>query len=416
MNLAAPMQCLTAAEDDSALMGLASLMTTAYAGIDINPIGARLLERAAADPKDANALMDLSTLLQIKGDPQVAAAVQTQALQTQQLYSLPAAGERAGIRLLALMTPGNLSANTPLEFLVEDSDIALDMLYVGAGLPFPESLPEHDVAFIAVCEADENRDLLRQLSDLMPFWPRPLLNDPQHILGLSRDGACAALKSLAGVSMPLSVRIDRQTLEQIGRGELPIATVLTGEKFPVIVRPVGSHAGRGLSRPDQAADLNDYLRTMAENEFYVAPFVDYRGRDGLFRKYRIVLIDGRPFACHMAISEHWMVHYLNAGMSNSADKRSEEARWMATFDDTFARRHEAALRSINERMGLDYLGIDCAETRDGELLIFEVDSGAVVHAMDSVDTFPYKKPQMRKVFGAFRKMLAKSAKSGNARH
>jgi hypothetical protein len=82
MSIAAPMQCLTATEDDSALMGLASLMTTAYTGTDINPIGARLLDRAAADPKDANALMDLSTLLQIKGDPQVAAAVQTQALQT----------------------------------------------------------------------------------------------------------------------------------------------------------------------------------------------------------------------------------------------------------------------------------------------------------------------------------------------
>jgi hypothetical protein len=416
MSPAAPMQCMTDADNRAGLMGLATLMTTAYAGIDINPIGARLLERAAADPKDANALMDLSTLLQIKGDPQVAAAVQTQALEAQQLYRLPATGHRTGIRLLAIMTPGNLAANTPLEFLVEDSDIALDMLYVGPGLPFPESIPAHDVAFIAVCEADENRDLLQQLSNVTPLWPQPLLNHPQRILGLSRDGACALLDSVPGVSMPLSVRINRQTLEQIGRGELSIAAVLSGEEFPVIVRPVGSHAGRGLSKPDHPADVSDYLRTMAENEFYVAPFVDYRGRDDLFRKYRIVLIEGRPFACHMAISEHWMVHYLNAGMSDSADKRSEEARWMANFDRDFARRHEEALRAINERMGLDYLGIDCGETRDGELLIFEVDSGAVVHAMDSVDTFPYKKPQMRKVFAAFREMLAKAIKRGTARH
>jgi hypothetical protein len=28
-----------------------------------------------------------------------------------------------------------------------------------------------------------------------------------------------------------------------------------------------------------------------------------------------------------------------------------------------------------------------------------------VHAMDPVDLFPYKQPQMRKVFGAFRQML-----------
>jgi len=30
----------------------------------------------------------------------------------------------------------------------------------------------------------------------------------------------------------------------------------------------------------------------------------------------------------------------------------------------------------------------------------------IVHAIDPVDVFPYKQPQMRKVFAAFRAMLA----------
>jgi hypothetical protein len=107
----------------------------------------------------------------------------------------------------------------------------------------------------------------------------------------------------------------------------------------------------------------------------------------------------------MAISEHWMVHYLNAGMYESAEKRDEEARFMARFDEDFARRHEAALRAVCERVGLDYFGLDCAETPDGELLIFESDVAMIVHAMDSPDMFPYKQQQMRKVFAAFREML-----------
>jgi len=49
--------------------------------------------------------------------------------------------------------------------------------------------------------------------------------------------------------------------------------------------------------------------------------------------------------------------------------------------------------------------MDCAETQDGRLLIFEIDSGAVVHSMDPVDIFPYKVPQMERVFAAFRQML-----------
>ncbi len=72
-------------------------------------------------------------------------------------------------------------------------------------------------------------------------------------------------------------------------------------------------------------------------------------------------------------------------------------------------RHAPAFQAINERIGLDYLGIDCAQTRDGKLLIFEVDSCMIVHAVDPVDIFPYKQPQMHKVFGAFYRMLADTA-------
>ncbi|MBF0562614.1 MAG: hypothetical protein HQL37_11455 [Alphaproteobacteria bacterium] len=125
----------------------------------------------------------------------------------------------------------------------------------------------------------------------------------------------------------------------------------------------------------------------------------------MFRKYRIALIGGRPFVCHVAVGEHWMLHYLNAGMLDSAEKRAEEARVFATFDDDFARRHAVALRALVERVGLDYFVIDCAETRDGELLLFEADTAMIIHDMDPPDLFPYKSPQMKKVFAAFQAML-----------
>ena len=43
-------------------------------------------------------------------------------------------------------------------------------------------------------------------------------------------------------------------------------------------------------------------------------------------------------------------------------------------------------------LGLEYYSIDCGETRDGRLLVFEIDSGAVVHAMDPVELFPVQTP------------------------
>ena len=64
---------------------------------------------------------------------------------------------------------------------------------------------------------------------------------------------------------------------------------------------------------------------------------------------------------------------------------------------------------MHERLGLDYFGIDCAETPDGRLLLFEADVAMIVHAMDPPDPFAYKKALMHKLFGAFEAMLRAAA-------
>jgi glutathione synthase/RimK-type ligase-like ATP-grasp enzyme len=107
-----------------------------------------------------------------------------------------------------------------------------------------------------------------------------------------------------------------------------------------------------------------------------------------------------------------MIHYLNAGMDESAEKRRQEAECMASFDDEFAVRHAAALTAVFERLGLPYLGVDCAETQDGQLLVFEIDNAMIVHAMDSEELYGYKQPAMQRVFTAFRTMLQKHRAAG----
>jgi hypothetical protein len=383
---------------DEQLIGLAQLAKMAFAGADLGWLKARLLERLSHNDQDANALMDLSTVLQLMGQRQLGLSLQASALRIRQLYRLPCSTDSAdspGIRLLAILSPGDLAENNVLEFLIEGSDISLDMLYVSPEIPFPATLPDHDLAMVAVCESDRNRPLLENIETLVKRWPRPVLCAPGRIARLSRDGACALLQSAPGIVMPVTRRIDRQTLESIAGSEV----------FPIIARPVDSQKGLGLMKLDTPDAIVNYLKTRPENAFYVARYVEYRGPDGQFRKYRIVLIDERPYVCHMAISDSWVVHYMSAGMLESAAKRAEEARFFESFDDGFARRHHAALLSIAKRLELEYVGIDCSETPDGELLIFEVDSGMTVHAMDPVDIFPYKQPQMRKVFRAFRQML-----------
>jgi len=390
----------------SPLLGVPPLMRMAFLKKDVAPLGIALLERAQANPTDANAYLDCSTYLQITGDRDVALRLQAEAIRMQQLYSLPAArSDLPGLRLLVIMGPGDLMSNMPVEFLLEDSDVSVDLLYLTLESDWPSVVPEHDVMLVALAESEANRPLLTRLTQFIEHWPRPVINRPERIAVLSRDGVCAALARIPGVDMPVTTRIDRATLAALGSGATPAAAVLPGDDFPLIVRPIGSHAGTNLEKMTTGLDIAGYLERVAGDDFYVSRFVDYSSADGQFRKYRIVLIDGVAFICHFAVSSHWMIHYLNAGMNESAAKRAEEAVVMAGFDAGFATRHAGALRAIDERMGMPYLGIDCAETPAGELLVFEADNAMIVHAMDPEDMYPYKKPVMQKVFDAFRRLL-----------
>ncbi|MBF0495958.1 MAG: RimK family alpha-L-glutamate ligase, partial [Deltaproteobacteria bacterium] len=150
MNSDAPPQNPTIESDQQPLIGFAALMRMGLSGIDLTPLGTRLVERVKSHPNDAHALMDLSIVLQLRRCLDIALNVQAMALEIKQLYQLPAASDQVGLQLLALMGPGDISANTPVEFLLEESDVALDMLYLVPGKPFPASVPDHHVLFVAV--------------------------------------------------------------------------------------------------------------------------------------------------------------------------------------------------------------------------------------------------------------------------
>ena len=396
-------------------LGIAKLSKLAFDGVDLAPLHSQLLDRYIFEPDNAAALMDLATIEQLFGNEHDGIARQTEALRARRVYRSPCATETPALRLLALAAPGDIGNNTPLEFLLEVSDIALTTLYVVPGLPLPEVLPEHDLAIVTACESDANRAVLAEIARALPSWPEPMLNHPDQVALLARERLHSLVKTVPGLVAPATVRIDRTTLGEIAAGRATLEAHLPDGGFPLIARPFDSHAGRGLQKLEDRAALTRYLAERGERAFQISPFVDYRSSDGLFRKYRIAFIAGKPYACHMAIADQWMLYYLNAGMAESATKKSEEERFMTGFEHEFARRHRAALAGIAERVGLDYFGIDCAQTGEGGLLLFEADIAMIVHLMDSPVVFPYKPPQMRKLFAAFAAMLKDGARRAPAK-
>src|SRR5471032_1199067 len=226
------------------LIGIASLAKMAFDSIDLNPVRESLIERIFRDPNDTAALMDLSAIKVLSGSRADGLRLQAEALQRNRLYRRrPTTADAGGLRLLAFMAPGDFMANAPLEFLLEGSNVTLDMLYVVPGAELPDIIPEHDLAIVAVGESDDNQAVLREVAALVRSWPRPVLNAPSRIGALSRDAACALLGSTIGTAIPQTLRIARAQLSRIGAAEITIASVLADAAFPIIARPIGSHAG-----------------------------------------------------------------------------------------------------------------------------------------------------------------------------
>jgi len=393
-------------------VGFARLTTMAFRGTDLRPLRDQLISKIAGGTASAGEGLDLSLITQLLGDKQTGIATQAEVLAFHQLFRSPCSAEKPKLRVLALAAAIDMGGNTPIEFLLEESGIELLTLYVVAGIELPAPLPDHDVAIVIASDSDECRDALGIIDAAAARWPRPLLNPPRLVGNLDRDKLHRLLRGIEGLDIPATMGVTRAQLSDVTQSIRSFADIAAELQFPIIARPRGSHAGVGLAKLDDRVAIDRYLAERPEQEFFVSRFVDYANDDGLFRKYRIVFIEGRPYACHMAIADRWDIWYLNAGMSDNAAKRLEEETFMRTFDAGFARRHQTALAGMAERIGLDYFTIDCAENKRGELLVFEADNTAVVHNMDSPELFPYKPPQMRTIFEAFAAMLYRRARQG----
>jgi hypothetical protein len=403
-----------AAEDFCApRIGVGELIRQAFQGADLKRIWAGLMAAVDAGTAGPGAAMDLSIVAQLLGEPAAGLAIQTEVLQQHRLYWSRRAAGTPTLRLLAFAAALDLGGNTPIDFLIEGAGVDLYTVYVVPSLPLPNPLPLHDIAIVTVPESDETHEAHTEIERLVKIWPRPVVNLPCRIAGLGRDRLFNLIKTVQGIEIPATTKTDRATMSLVGDGLLA-AEILRDITFPLIARPIGSHGGKGLEKLEDIAAIRPYLAARPEDEFFISRYVDYSSQDGQFRKYRIVFVDGRAYACHMGISDKWNIWYYNANMDTDGAKRAEEAQFMVNFDRDFGTRHRDALIGIAQIIGLEYFIIDCAETKSGRLLIFEADISSVVHNMDSPAMYPYKGPQMGKIFSAFTEMLSSRAKRANA--
>jgi len=228
-----------------------------------------------------------------------------------------------------------------------------------------------DVVFNEVADPDSHKGALARCEKLCSGFDAPIINPPHLIRRTTRDHIARQLTDIPGVSMPPTIRCCPKSPDEIH------ATIKKENlAYPVIVRLAGQHGGTSSILIQSGRDRDRlHVYPFDGRDFYLTQYVDYRDDDGLFRKYRIVVISGRPYFRHVLIGKDWMVHSSSFEfVKQRQDLLSEMRQRRLAFDDELAPRISAAVQEIYRRIQLDYFGIDCHVGNDGELLLFEVNA------------------------------------------
>ncbi len=277
---------------------------------------------------------------------------------------------------------------------MDDRAMAITVVYADY-LDADQPLPPHHRIVNAIGDADKAAAALARAEILVSSSTAPVINPPARVRQTGRGDLARLCHGIDGLVSPL--------IQRMSRADLLAAEDLV---FPLLLRAPGFHTGRHLTRVETRAGLAPAMAEMPGDDLFVIEPLEARGPDGMSRKYRVMLVGGRLYPWHLAISPQWMVHYYTAAMAENAAFRDEEQRFLRDMAGVLGPRAMAALRALSERLGLDYAGVDFALGRDGSVLVFEANATMTINPPPPEPIWAYRRPAAEAVQAAVRHLLS----------
>jgi glutathione synthase/RimK-type ligase-like ATP-grasp enzyme len=362
-----------------------------------------------ADPDHAQAHQGLGAVLADDGDRDGARAHFRKGFAGHAISSLPYRGSAPPVTLLQLVSSGG--GNIPTAPFLDDC-IFLTSVIVADYLDPKAALPPHQLIFNAIGDADLCEPALDAATRLIARSTKPVINDPRAVMKTGRISNAARLAAVPGVVTPKTLPIARDILA----GPDAAATIADhGFRFPLLLRSPGYHTGRNFILVESAAELSAAEAGLPGSELLAIEYLDARGKDGSARKYRVMMIDGKIYPLHLAISRNWKVHYFTSDMADQPDHRAEELAFLADMPAVLGDKAMVALAGIRDALGLDYAGIDFGLGPDGDLLLFEANATMVIAAPDPDQRWAYRRTAIVRIIDAVVAMIReKAAAAGEA--
>ena len=351
------------------------------------------------DPGHALASQTLAEILERRGETQAACALLDDAYSRQNLFLEPAPESRMTVLVLSTEAAGNI----PYRHILPAQNYTRLIWYMEHAREEQfAALPSYDVVFNAIGDPDLAGPSAEAVQRFLRRCSRPVLNDPMLIPRTSRNLTPMTLGEIEDVVVPAAARIEQPAIARLGARR---AVADAGFEPPLLVRPTGSHGGKGLERALGWGELEAAAAAQGEQDLYVTAYHDYRSADGLYRKGRVVFVDRRPFPYHWAGSSHWMVHYDASGAGEDDARRAEERSFLEDPAAAIGERAWAAIARIGAKLDLDYCGLDFSVLPDGRVLVFEANATMLVHPEEPESPLAYKNPAVQRITDAFQARL-----------
>ena len=319
------------------------------------------------------------------------------------ISTLPYRGTEPPVSLLQLISSGG--GNIPTASFLDDR-IFLTSVIVADYLDSLAPLPPHQLIFNAIGDADLCQPALEAAARLTARTTAPVINDPRAVMKTGRIDNARRLGAVPGVVAPRTIAIARDILA----GPDGAASIASHRfTFPLLLRSPGYHTGRNFVLVEQSAGLSAAAKSLPGDDLLVIEYLDARDKGGNARKYRVMMIGGRIYPLHLAISRHWKVHYFTADMADKPEHRIEEARFLGDMTAALGKAAIAALERIQDALGLDYAGIDFGLGPGGEVLLFEANATMVISPPDPDERWAYRRAAVDRVLKAVVAMIMQNS-------
>jgi aromatic-L-amino-acid decarboxylase len=360
------------------------------------------------DPEYPRAHGGMYYVLTRMGELQAAKQHQQKSFRQQNIFLNPYCGESQPIPVLLLVS--STGGNTPLEKLL-DNRVFETYVVVTDFYDTKTPLPAHQLVVNGIGEVDVADEALIAAESLLAFTSAPVLNMPTTVRMTGRCENARRLGSLPGVITPATATFAHQLL---AGPDGPTALSEQGFTFPLLLRKPGFHMGQHFVRVESPADLAAAVADLPGAgvpgaEILAIEYLDARGADGCSSKYRVMMVDGQLYPLHLAISHNWKIHYFSAEMADRPELRIEEERFLTDMQSVLGDKAMAALKRVQEVVGLDYAGIDFGLSPQGEILLFEANATMIVQQPEEGEHWDYRRPAVERIHAAVRRMLMRNA-------